>query len=219
MKIVAFVPIKMNNERLPNKNTKCFDDGTPLIKFILNTLKRITEIDEIYVFCSNPKIKEYLPKGIGYIQRSEILDTPTATPQDIIKEFKSKIDSDIYVVSHATSPFVSHNNISKCINKVLGGEYDSAFTANKIQSLLWKNDKPLNFDASRIPRTQDLTPIYSEVSAAYVFRKEVFEKYNRRIGIKPYICEVSKIESVDIDNFEDFEIANALYMSLLKKEV
>lgn len=27
MKTVAVVPVKMNNERLPGKNTKCFDNG------------------------------------------------------------------------------------------------------------------------------------------------------------------------------------------------
>lgn len=32
MKTVAVVPVKMNNERLPGKNTKCFDNGEPLIK-------------------------------------------------------------------------------------------------------------------------------------------------------------------------------------------
>ena len=31
MKVVAFVPVKLNNERLPGKNTKVFEDGTPLI--------------------------------------------------------------------------------------------------------------------------------------------------------------------------------------------
>ena len=34
---------------------------------------------------------------------------------------------------------------------------------------------------------------------------------NRRIGDKPYIVEVSEIESVDIDEAEDFMIADAIY--------
>lgn len=56
-------------------------------------------------------------------------------------------------------------------------------------------------------RTQDLPVYYNEVSAAYVFKKEVYEKYKRRIGIKPHITEVSGVECVDIDYPEDFEIA------------
>lgn len=49
MKVVSFTPIKMNNERIPGKNTKMFDDGTPLIHFILRTLLLCKEIDESYV--------------------------------------------------------------------------------------------------------------------------------------------------------------------------
>ena len=34
MKIVAFVPVKLNNERLPGKNTKPFTNGDPLISYM-----------------------------------------------------------------------------------------------------------------------------------------------------------------------------------------
>ena len=217
MKVVAFVPIKMNNERTPGKNTKCFDDGTPLIQCILKSLKKVPEIDEIYVYCSNDKIKDYLIDGVKYLKRSESLDTPEATSQDIIDSFLKEVDADIYVLSHATSPFVKEDKFSICINKVINEDYDSAFTAEKLQNLLWSENKPLNFNAENIPRTQDLTPIYNEVSAAYVFKKETFKNLHRRIGLNPYICEVSAVEATDIDYPEDFEIANVLYMNIYKR--
>lgn len=59
-------------------------------------------------------------------------------------------------------------------------------------------------------RSQDLEPIYRETSGVYVFTKEVFEKYHRRIGKKPYIKEISYKEAVDINNPEDFYLAEAL---------
>ena len=55
-RVVAFVPVKLNNERLPGKNTKAFDGGKPLIQYILNTLKETRGIDEIYVYCSEEAI-------------------------------------------------------------------------------------------------------------------------------------------------------------------
>ena len=50
MKTVAFVPIKLNNERLPGKNLKKFSDGTPLVKIILNKLAALKGdcIDKVY---------------------------------------------------------------------------------------------------------------------------------------------------------------------------
>ena len=91
-------------------------------------------------------------------------------------------------------------------------------TKEKIQRLMWCDGKPLNFDAANIPRTQDLPVYYNEVSAAYVFTKETFLRLHRRIGEHPFICEVSGAECIDIDYPEDFEIANAVYMQILKKK-
>ena len=80
---------------------------------------------------------------------------------------------------------------------------------------LLKEANTILFEPEKIPRTQDLPPIYNEVSAAYVFHRSVFEKYRRRIGITPHITQVSGIECVDIDYPEDFDIANAIYMKLI----
>ena len=152
------------------------------------------------------------------MKRPEFLDTKQATPNDIIDEFMKLVDADVYMVSHATSPFVSVEHFEECINAVKSGEFDSSFTAQKLQKLLWKsNGTPLNFDPENVPRTQDLEPYYDEVSAAYVFTKEMYMKHKRRIGLKPHITVVSELESIDIDYPEDFEIANAVYKEILCK--
>ena len=216
MKIVAFVPIKLNNQRTPGKNIKKFDDGTPLITVFLQTLVQVKGFDEIYVFCSSDEIKEYLLPNVKYLKRPEYLDKQQATPQDIIEEFSHQVEADIYAVCHCTSPFVSVEHFEECIKAVKGGEYDSSFTAKRMQNLMWtEKNVPLNFDPENIPRTQDLPVYYNEVSAIYVFKKEVFEKYHRRIGENPHITEVSEIESVDIDYPEDFELANVIYMNII----
>ena len=216
MKTVAYIPIKTNNERLPNKNTLRFCDGTPLIHFIQRTLLQIDEIDEIYMFCSDDNIREYCLDGVDFIMRPKYLDTSSATPQDIMREFISTVESDIYLTAHATSPFVSVAHIDECVKMVKYAEFDSAFTAKRLNKLLWNHSaQPVNFNPAQIPRTQDLPSIYAEVSAAYVFEKEIFTKYNRRIGINPKIIEVGDIEALDIDYPEDFKVANAIYKEIL----
>ncbi len=218
VKVAAFVPIKLNNERAPGKNIKRFDDGTPLVTHFLKTLVSVPEIDELFVFCSNDAIQEYLIDGVTHLKRPEYLDTQQATPQDIITCFMEQVEADVYMVCHCTSPFVKAERFSECIQKVCSGDYDSAFTGEKLQRLMWCDGKPLNFDAANVPRTQDLPVYYNEVSAAYVFSKETFQTLRRRIGVKPYVCEVSGVECVDIDYPEDFEIANAIYMNIISKE-
>ena len=209
MKIIGIMPIKLQNERLPGKNTMLLGDK-PLLQHALNNLLKTNLCDEINVYCSNSSICDYLPKGVNFLKRPAFLDLPTSNFTQIFTNFIDEKDADIYVFMHATAPFVSINTMKECIEKVKSGEYDSAFCATIIQDFLWVDNTPLNFDASNLPRSQDLKPIYRETSGIYVFKKEVFTSLNRRIGNNPYIKVVSFKEAVDINNPEDFSLAKAL---------
>lgn len=218
MKIVALVPIKLNNERLPNKNTLSFDNGQPLISYILNSLKSVNYIDEIYVYCSNIAIKEYLPEGIMFLQRSPQLDTSSTKINEVISSFVDDVDADIYVLTHATAPFISSQSINSGILKVLEEDYDSSLAVHKQQEFMWKENKPFNYNPACIPRTQDLDVFYTETSGFYIFTKELFKKHKRRVGYNPYLVEVSFIEGIDIDDEEDFIIANSIFNNFFVKD-
>ena len=209
MNIVAIIPIKLNNERLPGKNTKLLH-GKPLIHYVQENLLSEHRINKRYVFCSSDEIKKYLLPGIAYLKRPKHLDKSTSNFTQIFEEFMQQIPADIYIYAHATAPFVKSSTTKECLDKVLSGEYDSAFCAVKIQDFLWSHGMPLNFDASNLPRSQDLDPIYRETSGVYVFTKDVFMTYHRRIGINPFIKEVTYREAVDINLPEDFELAEVM---------
>lgn len=184
MKTIAFMPIKLNNERTPGKNIKPFSDGTPLVHFVqkkLVDLKNEGVIDEIYCFCSNENIIPYLLNDVIFLKRPESLDQKKTIGTQIYESFVKMIDADIYVLVHATSPFVTTNHLRECIKNVQCKEYDSAFCAKKIQNFLWENDKPLNFELDNPLRTQDMSPIYMELSTPYVFTKEGFIKYHSKL--------------------------------------
>lgn len=216
MKVVAYVPIKLNNERIPGKNIKRFDDGTPLCTFMFNTISNVKGIDEVYCFCSNEEIKNYLPEKMNFLKRSAELDTSSTQCHDIIRAFLELVEADVVVLAHVTCPFVKKESIEKCIEMVVSGDYDSAFTVASVREFLWENNKPLNFNPEFAVRTQELPQIYKESIGCYVFTKEVFMNGNRKVGYKPYLCEVDAYEAIDIDYPEDFQIANAIYMNILK---
>lgn len=220
MKTIAFMPIKLNNERVPGKNLKEFSDGQLLISFMLKTMLEVKAdglLDEVVVFCSKEEICEYLPDGVKWIKRPEYLDTQKAKSNDIIREFLNMQEADIYVMCHATSPFINKEHIEECIAAVQSGKYDSAFSGRKIQNFMWQNSKPLNFDRSNYPRTQDLVPIFEELPTPYVFTKEVFETTGGRTGYNPYIAECSSVEAIDIDNPEDFRLAYEIHKAGIDK--
>ena len=220
MKTVAFVPIKLNNERFPGKNLKRFTDGTPLVSVILEKLAELKGeyIDEVYCYCSSGEIVEYLPEGVEWLQRPEYLDDKYCKGRAIYEEFVNSVDADIYVLCHATAPFTTIEHIKECIRAVQFENYSSAFAGPKLQTFFWKDGKPFNFDLSDPPRTQDMEPFYVENPSPYVFTKDTFTKYHARSGVNPYIVECDAVECVDVDNADDFELANAVYHFIKMKE-
>ena len=220
MKTIAFVPIKLNNERLPGKNVKKFTNGEPLLSYILNTLGEVKDVDDIYVYCSSEMIVDYLPDHVKWLKRDPYYDLSTTSFNEVLISFAEAVEADVYVLTHATAPFISAESIERGIRAVGGEGYDSALSVSCLQEFLWKDNKPFNYDLENIPRTQDLEPLYYETCGLYVYTKELILEKQRRIGERPFLIHVSRMEACDINTPEDFEMADAIYnYQRLKKDV
>jgi CMP-N-acetylneuraminic acid synthetase len=214
MKTVAFVPMKLNNERLPGKNTKLLG-GKPLCGYILETLLTVDGIDEIYVYCSDESITGYLPSGVKFLKRPTYLDGFDVKFQAIGEAFIKEVLADVYVLINCVVPFTKRESIHNALDQVLSGKYDSAFSARAERTFAWYCGEVLNYNPSDIPRTQDMEPIVTETCSFYIFRRDVLGIYGRRIGYKPYIQLVSDFESIDIDYPDDFALAEAVFNAKL----
>lgn len=206
MKIVALIPVKLNSQRLPHKNILPIA-GHPLCWHICNSLINSKGINEVYVYCSDEKVKKHIPNEIVFLKRDPVLDQDLVKGFEIYENFIDTIDADIYVLAHTTSPFIKRESIENALNHVIDGTHDSAFSAQKIQTFVWFQGQPINYNLNDVPRTQDMEPVYMETSGFYIFKKEVFTKYHRRIGFNPYIQEVDDMEAIDIDEKKDYEFA------------
>lgn len=206
MRVVALVPIKLNSQRLPHKSILPIA-GHPLCWHVCSTLGEVAGIGAVYVYCSDASIKGYVPGNAIFKERPAWLDGDMVKGHDIYREFIGEVDADIYVLAHATSPFIRKESIQNALGKVMDGGHDSAFSARRIQTFAWYKGEPVNYDLSDVPRTQDIEPVWAETSAFFIFRKEVFTVHGRRIGMKPYIQEVGGMEAVDIDERGDYDLA------------
>lgn len=206
-KVIGFIPIKFNNQRLPGKNTKDLE-GKPLCRYVFETVSQVKNIDEVYVICSNPEIQKYMPEQLHFLRRPEELDGSTVKSKQIIQWFTSQIDGDIYALMHVTQPFITVDTIETAVSRVLDGSHDSAFAAKEVKEFAWYQGKPINYDFGNVVRTQELEALYIETEL-YVFKKEVFTIHGRRIGFSPYIHPIRWQEGICIDEPQDFEMARA----------
>lgn len=209
MKIVAHIPVKLRSQRLPGKNIKQLG-GKPLIHYVQQTIKSVKGIDEVFVYCSDERIKGYLLDGVRFLKRSPSLDSDSTKINEVLQAFAKDVKADLYVLVHATAPFISAASIEAGLEAVKSGAADSALAVEKMQDFFWQDGKPLNYDPASIPRTQDLNPIYKETCGLYIFSYDLLMKHNRRVGFAPKLIEVSTREAVDIDTEEDFMLAQAM---------
>jgi CMP-N-acetylneuraminic acid synthetase len=220
MKIILLLPMKGNSERVPNKNLRTFA-GRPLYHAIFESLRDSKYINEFVINTDSEVIKkdaiENFP-GVVIVDRPAEIQGDFVPMNDVISYDLSMTDGDVYIQTHSTNPLLLASSLDKAIETFLEKreQYDSVFSVTRIQSrLYWKGGEAINHNPKELLRTQDLPPVYDENSNFYIFTKESFKNSNgKRIGVKPMMFEIDKIEAVDIDEPQDFIIAEALYKQL-----
>lgn len=210
MKISALVPLKLKSRRLPNKNFLRLGDR-PLSYHIFDTLTKIDLLQNIYCYTSQPQVLSLLPEKIELLMRPKRLDADSIKANELFKYAIENIDSEYILICHATGPYIKEESIEKGILAIESGEYDCAFSVEKIQTYAWYDNKPLNYNPENMAQTQDLIPVFAETSGFYIFRKDDYLKNNTRIGKKPFFVEVGIKEAIDIDEPKDLSLATQLY--------
>lgn len=215
--------MKGNSERVPNKNLKDFA-GKPLYHRTMEVLLRSKYIDKVIVNTDSEVIKKdllaYFPDNTIIIDRPKEIVGDFVSMNKIIDYDIHKVTADFYIQTHSTNPLLKTASVDSAIEKMIlvskEGVYDSIFSVTRLQTRLYKrNGQPFNHNPEELLRTQDLEPLYEENSNFYIFTKESFEKSgSKRIGNHPFMFEIDKIEAVDIDEPQDFVIAETLYKLL-----
>ena len=223
MKVTALLPMKAHSERVPDKNVKSFC-GRPLYHAVLSTLLKSEYIDKVVINTDSKIIKEDALKNferVVIIDRPKNLQGDLVSMNDIIAYDLSKTDDEYFLQTHSTNPLLRPQTIDLAIETYLKNlkKFDSLFSVTRLQTrLYWKDGSPINHNPNELLRTQDLPPVYEENSNFYIFSKKSFvDAGSFRIGLKPQMFEISKLEAVDIDEPEDWEIAEILYKRRLNK--
>lgn len=220
--ITALLPMKGISERVPNKNLRIFN-GVPLYHIVMKTLLNSKYINKIIVNTDSQKIKSDITRnfqnGVQVVERKEELRGHYVSMNKVLEQDINSFESDLYIQTHSTNPLLRTETIDKAIEKKLDlirtkSDFDSIFSVTKIQKRFYKEDAtPMNHDPKMLV-TQHLNPIFEENSCFYIFSKESFFENEGRIGKNPFMYEIDKIESTDIDENEDFIIAEALHKLL-----
>lgn len=217
MKITALLPMKGHSERVPNKNMRAFA-ARPLFHCVANVLEQSELIQSIIINTDSTAIGEY---AVSNFSKTVIHERPEKIRGDMVSMNKI-IDHDLehskgehFIQTHSTNPLLTVDTLNRAINLYFRmiDKYDSVFSVTKIQTRLYfQNGEPVNHNPTELIRTQDLPPLFEENSNFYIFSKTSFANAGkRRIGLKPNMFAVEPLEAIDIDEENDFIIAELIY--------
>lgn len=213
-KFKAIIPMKCHSERIPNKNLKELA-GKPLFYWIINSIKKVEYIEKIIIDTDCDRIADTVLKyfDVKISIRPKKLRGDFISVNKIIEHIIKKDKEEFYIQTHATNPLLSPDTLISAIEFFIKhyDKYDSVFSVTRHQSRFYDSfGKAINHNIGELIRTQDISPLYEENSNFYIFSQASFMKTGSRIGEKPHMFEVNKIEAIDIDDMEDFLIAEAI---------
>jgi CMP-N-acetylneuraminic acid synthetase len=214
---VAIVPIRHDSERVPGKNYRPLN-GVPLFQHVVATLHAVTQIDEIVIDTDSDLIAEHVRQRfasrVRVVARPPHLRRGETPMNDVLRNTIEQCPADCYLQTHSTNPLLRPSTISKALAEYWAHfpQHDSLFSVSRLQARLWwAADRPVNHDPAVLARTQDLPPIYVENSNIFIFSAESLRRHNNRIGGSPRMFEMDRIEAWDIDDEDDFVVAEMLH--------
>lgn len=221
--LTALVPMRHHSQRVPGKNYRELA-GKPLYQHIIETLLSVPEIDQIVVDTDSEPVMEGLRKDfpqVKLIDRPEHLRADDMPMNEILIHDTERYPADFYLQTHSTNPLLRSETVSRAIQLLITSypDRDSLFSVTRWQSRFYDRDgNAVNHDPRELIQTQDLPPLYEENSCIYIFTRANLIARRHRIGDKPLMFEIPRLEAVDIDEESDFQIADILMRMRLENK-
>ena len=227
MKILAIIPARGGSKRIPRKNIKIFA-GQPIIKYSIDAAKESGLFDEIMVSTDDKEIAE-ISKSFGAkvpFMRSKENSTDMAMTasvlEEVVAEYKKRgKDFDYMCCIYPTAVFVTGERLREAKQMILEKSADAVIPVMKFgypiqRALRTREDGgavmfwPENYNT----RSQDLEPAYHDCGQFYFVKVGSFLKQKVMFMEFTVPLEVPGSEAQDIDNEEDWKMAEIKFKLL-----
>jgi len=227
-KSIAIITARGGSKRIPLKNIKLFL-GKPIIQYSIEAAFSSNLFDEIMVSTDDIKIAE-LSRTLGAkvpFMRSKENSGDFAGTSDVIIEVLNRYKElgnyfEYCCCIYPTAPFITEEKLSESFEYFIKKRYDSLFPVVKYsypiqRSYRFVNDKiQMVFPENYTKRSQDLEPLYHDAGQFYWLKVDEFMKNENILTKNTGAVIFSELEVQDIDNEEDWILAEMKY-KLLKE--
>lgn len=228
-KSIAIITARGGSKRIPRKNIRSFL-GKPIIEYSIKAALESKNFSVVMVSTDDEEIAEVARKCGAEVPflRSKKNSDDYSTTVDVLFEVLDQYkeigqEFDYFCCIYPTAPFVTSEKLNMAIEILINNETDTVFPITKFGFPIQRALKIENgFTVLNQPqylnsRSQDLEPMYHDCGQFYFMKTKPFYEKKKVLTNKTMSIVVPETEVQDIDNEEDWKIAELKYQ-LLKKE-
>lgn len=216
--ISVVIPVREGSSRIKDKIFLPFVNEMTLLEWKVDQLKKVQNSNRIFLSSNSEKVESIAASmGVGYLPRSDYLSTGhiasfSEVILGVVKDIPTEHFAWVTVVVPLMKPSEYAEAFNLYINNVINNKLnDSLVSVNLLKEYFWNDEEPLNYKANKFHTiSQDLPNIYKVTNGLYMRSKAETLSEGYFLGKNPCKYVVSKISGVDIDEFEDYQIALAL---------
>ncbi|MBU0581104.1 MAG: acylneuraminate cytidylyltransferase family protein [Candidatus Margulisbacteria bacterium] len=216
--MVSIIPARGGSKRIIKKNIKLLAEK-PLIAYTIEASLNSEFINRTIVSTDDEEIasvaREY---GAEVMMRpKELAEDDISTELVLIHVIeqleKQDYRTDYIVLLQPTTPLRKIDIINKGISIALKSNADSVLSVCEVQHYYLSGyfegeDYKLEYD--KRPFSNNMPKKYRENGALYITKKDFLVKNRNRIGGKIRSVVMNEVDSIDIDEIEDFELAEKI---------
>ncbi|WP_396622539.1 cytidylyltransferase domain-containing protein [Marinobacter sp. W-8] len=216
--ISVVIPVREGSSRVREKIFLPFGDNTTLLDWKISQLKKVQWPDRIFLSSNSERVKEAArAHGVEFLPRNDYLSVGhQASFSEVITGVVQDIPTDhfawVTVVVPLMSPAEYRSGFELYLEHVVDKQsHDSLVSVNLLKEYFWDKNGPLNYQADKNHTiSQELPDIYRVTNGLYMRSREQTLAEGYFLGPNPYMHQVGKMAGVDIDEFEDYEMALAM---------
>lgn len=226
---IAIITARGGSKRIPHKNIKNFC-GKPIIAYSIAAALESEIFSEVMVSTDSEEIAEIAKKygaSVPFL-RSEATAGDYATTSDVVMEVLREYEKrgqrfEYLCCIYPTAPFITAQKLRQAM-KIMEEEQPVqimpvvpfSYPPQRCFVLDEEGNAEYKYKQYMNTRSQDLEKQYHDAGQFYVYNVEKYLEQNGKIsaGIKPFI--VSELETQDIDNEDDWKIAELKYRLMME---
>ncbi len=223
---VAIITARGGSKRIPRKNIKDFC-GAPIISYPIKAALKSGLFSEVMVSTDDEEIAEIAKENGAKVpflrskENSDDFSTTSDVLKEVLLEYKKIGKSFEYACClYPTAVFANEEKLKQAAKCFIESNADSLVPVIQfsfpIQRALKIEDNLLKFfwPENVAKRSQDLEKSFHDAGQFYFFKTNIFDKNKDLFNSNTIAFELKESEAQDIDNEEDFKIAEIKYKIL-----